>query len=257
MRHTLRALRLIITVLWIVALLLPVAAAFSLLKLLEARNISVQELALSLYNGNLSISIPFCINNTGFYDLTDISVDLQINRGNMAITTVSKQLPKIPAGEMVNSSFHASVSLEEIFSKHIGIVTNDTYLDINTALKFTVAYALTLGIARNFTFHWGAPFNNLTVGDFSYNTTFQALSFSVSFNNHASFPVNGSLKAELYNSANALIGSSMKNLNIASGEHYQELFEIQISDPSNMRDAGFIRLYFADIQILEKWWRLL
>jgi hypothetical protein len=245
LRQTIRALGLIIAILWIITLLFPVTVAFSLMKLLEAKNMGIQETTISFSNGNFTLSMPFYINNTGFYDLSDIGVHIQMGRENKTISAASTQLPNIPAGKKADSSLNFSLSLEELVSKYSELLTNDTELDMNASLHLRVAYAIAFEASMEFTTHWGAPFHNLTIYDITYNTTTHVFSFSVSFDNHAFYPVNGSLTVNLYNSTSPLI-----DLDVPPEKSFQKSFEIAI-DPTTITPNGVIRLYFVNVPILE------
>jgi hypothetical protein len=222
------------------------------MKLLEAKNMGIQEPTITFSNGNFSLSMPFYINNTGFYDLSDISVHIQIGRENKTISAVSAQLPNVPAGTKMDSSFNFSFSLEELVSKYSELLTNDTELDVNASLHLRVAYAIAFEASMGFTTHWSAPLYNLTISTPYYNMTH--VTFSISFDNHAFYPVNGTLTASLYNSTNALIGSDTQYVNVPSGESFQTSFAITVTDPATMTSKVFIRLYFVNVQISEKEW---
>lgn len=250
MRHTVKALRLIIVVLWIAVLLLPITVALSLWKIFEARNnAGLGEPSFSMSNGNFSISVPFYMNNTGFYDISELRVNIRICDGSNEILEFSTQPLNIPAGRMVTSSLNASVSLTDVLSRDRELLTNSKDLDVSVALHFQVAYVLAFNVARNFPFKWGAPFSNLTINYMGKNTTHAFL--LVSFHNNASFPLSGPLKVELYNLQNVSIGSATQSLDVASNGLYQESFEIPISQAA---EEGIIRLFFVDILISEKRW---
>lgn len=254
MHQTIRALRWIIAILWITALLLPVTVAFSLIKIVEAKGIGVQEPRGSLSDGNFSLSIPFYINNTGFYDLTEVEVNLNIYRENDRISTLSAKLPTVPAGEMVNSSCNASLSLEELLSKHRALLTDDAELNVNASIHFRIASAMTFTIPTGFTMPWGAPFHKIAIYNMTYDEVSHIFSASVSFKNHAFFHVNGSLLIKLYNSAGELIGSAVQNVNVPSKRTFQDSLKLRIDDPSKLTREGVLRLYLLDTQIWEETW---
>ena len=254
MRQTIRALGWIIVILWITTLLLPVTVAFSLMKLLEAKNMGIQEPTISFSNGNFTLSMPFYMNNTGFYDLSDISINIKIGRENKTISTSSTQLPNVPAGTMANSSCDISFSLEELVLKYSELLTNDTELGVNASLRLRVAYAIAFEASMEFTIHWDAPLYNLTIYDVAYNSANRTFSFSISFDNHAPYPVNGTLTTNLYNSINALIGSDIKYVNVPSRDKFNKSFAITLDPTATMTPNGVIRLYFAGAQISEKAW---
>lgn len=256
MRHTVRALGLIIAFLWIVTLSFPVTVAFSLMKLLKAKNMGIQEPTIEFSNGNFTFSTPLYINNTGFCEISDVNVKMQINRKNMTFLTVSTQLPNVPVGAMLNSRCNFSLSFEELVLKDSELLTNDADLDVNASLHLRVTHAIAFEFSMEFTTRWNAPFNNLTVYNIAYNNQTHVFSFSISFENHAFYPLNGKFTTELYNSTNALVGSAMQYVDVQPKEIFQTFFTLTIDDPSKMTREGVIRIYFVDVQISEETWML-
>ncbi|MEM2953498.1 MAG: hypothetical protein QXU21_04400 [Candidatus Bathyarchaeia archaeon] len=254
MHHTIRALGWIIAILWIIILILPVSVAFSLLELLEAENIGLKEPEGFMFNGNVSISIPFYVANPGFYNLENVKLDLQIKVGTKTISTSSAELPNVPAGEMVDSRCNLSLSLKEMLSNNKELLTNDADLNGNASLSFRVASVIAFRVSTGFSIHWGAPLNGLTLYRITYNEVSRIFSISLSFHNNAFFQLNASLLVKLYNSARELIGSTVQNVNVPSQESFQDSLEIIIDDPSKITSEGILRLYLADIQILEEAW---
>lgn len=250
MRHTIRALRLVIVVLWIAVLLMPVTVALSLWEIFKARNnVSIREPSFSMLNGDIFISVPFFMNNTGFYDISELFANIRVYDENREIAEFSTEPLNIPAGRIVKSSLNVSGSLSDIISRDRALFTSSKDLDVSVALHFQAANILAFSIARNFTYKWGAPFSNLTINYIPINATHA--SFLISFYNNASFPLSGPLKVELFNLQNVSIGSALQVLDVASGWFYQELIEIPVSGAA---DEGIIRLFFADILIIERLW---
>ncbi|MEM3874036.1 MAG: hypothetical protein QXU45_02765 [Candidatus Bathyarchaeia archaeon] len=250
MRHTVRALRLVIIVLWFAVLLMPVTVALSLWEIFEARNnVAIGEPSFSVSDEDFFISVPFFINNTGFYDISELFAKIRVYNGNEEIMEFSTEPLNIPAGRMVKSSLNVSGSLADIISRDKELLTSSKDLDVSVALHFQVACILAFNIARNFTYKWGAPFSNLTINYIRINATH--VSFLISFYNNASFPLSGLLKVGLFNLQNVSIGSASQVLDVASGGFYRELFEIPVSETV---DEGIIRLFFADILIVERSW---
>ncbi|MGQ9640573.1 MAG: hypothetical protein ACUVUF_00420 [Candidatus Bathycorpusculaceae bacterium] len=255
MRQTIRAIGWLIAVLWIFTLLLPITVGLSLMRLLESKAMGIQEPTFSFQNGNFSIAMPFYVNNTGFYDLSNISVNVQIQKGNKTISAFLALLPDVPAGVMVNSSCDFSVSLEEIASKDAELFMNDTELSVDAGLGFRVAYVIALGVSMTFPTSWLAPFYNLTASSFAYDSV-NKFSMLLSFVNHAQFPIGGSLIVRLYDEDNELLGSTSQLISVLSDEAFSNVFEITVDEPSKMTDNGLIRVYFEEVQIWEGEWTL-
>lgn len=247
----------IITFLWIITFILPVSVAFSLLRIAEGRNVGIQEPTFSFLDGNLSVNMPFYINNTGFYDLSDIGLNVKLGRENKTIIALSEKLPDVPAGRTVNGSLSFSKNLTEVLLNNRELLTNDTELDVNVSLGFRVAYTIAFNVAMRFPTSWGAPFYNLRLGEPSFqplNQTHWNAAVPISFENHAYYPVSWPLLIELYNSRNESIGSIFRDLNVPPGEAFQDVFEVAV-DPSKITPNGIARIYFGGMKIFEEEWR--
>ncbi len=250
MRHTVRALRLAIAVLWIAVLLTPVTVALSLREIFEARNnVAIGKPSFSMSDENLLISLPFFINNTGFYDISELFAKIRVYDEGEEIAEFSTQPLNIPARRTVESSLNASCNLAEVISKDAELLTDSKDLDVCVALHFHVAHILAFKIARNFTYRWDAPFSNLTV---NYTRVNAMHVFSVSFYNNALFPLSGPLKVELFNLQNVCIGSAVQILDVAPNEYYQCSFIFEAVEIADM--IRLIRISFADMLVVERRW---
>ncbi len=257
MRQTIKALGWIIAILWIAVLLLPATVALSILQLMEGQNFGIQEPTFTVSpEGNFTMSMPVYVNNTGFYDLSEITVTIKITKENRTISTLATTLPDVPARTMASSNCTISSSLAELFAQDRELLTNTATLIMRATLHFRVAYAIAFNGTMNFPVDWGAPFNNLDINVINYNLTSGTVSVSINFDNDAYFDLSGPLLIKLYNAEEELISSSQMNLNISSQTHFQDLFEMTVSDPSKMSNSGSIRLYFLDMEIFEGGWIL-
>jgi len=256
-RQTIRALGWAIRILWIIALLLPLTVGISLWSISNPKSIGFQEPVVSFSNKTFSFFVPFHINYTGLYDLIDIGMTVFVRKGNKIIapSPFSIPLPNIPAGQLSNLNYSISFNLTEMAEKNRELLTEDTGLNLTVSLRFRIAYVIAFEVSTNVMWWWGAPFYNLTVSEARYNVTSQTFSGLVDFENHAQFTTNGTMLFEIYNNQSELIGSGEKFLSVASGESFHEFFESTI-DPSKVTPNIVIRVYFEDVEILEKEWIL-
>jgi hypothetical protein len=134
-----RAFSWTIAILWIVTLLLPITIAVSLLQFANSNNIGFREPTFSYSNGNIFLSAPFYINNTGYYDLSDINITIGIKDGDKALARFSRNYPPIPAGVLLNETYDASVSLDQIASIDSEIFVQDKTLNLDGYLFFRIA----------------------------------------------------------------------------------------------------------------------
>jgi len=232
---------------------LPVTIGISLLRILEQPNaIGFKEPTVSFSNGTFSLSAPFYINNTGYYDLSDINVTILIGRNNTTLAAFSSPLLNVPAGTTLNSSYDLSFDIEKIVSKSTELLTDDTTLNLSISTFFEIAYVMSLGVSTNMTTSWGAPFYNLTVSEVSWNFSTQEFTVVLSFENHACFTVNGTILLEMCNSRSELIGLIETCLDVPSDSLFHDVLKLTV-DRSKMTDNGIIHIYFENVQILEEW----
>jgi len=199
------------------------------------------------------MSAPFYINNTGFYDLSDLNITIQIINNNKLIAKFSKLFPKVPAESLLSATYDVSLSLEELGSENKELLTNNTSLDLAVAASLRIAYAIGFGISANTTMEWGAPFNNITISNVAYNSGSHEFYLSLSFENDAAFPISGALKVETVNASNETIGSTIQPIDVASGTPFQADLVIPV-DSSKVIGPGVFRVYFLDFLILEAGW---
>ncbi|MCK4433898.1 hypothetical protein KAU92_00290 [Candidatus Bathyarchaeota archaeon] len=257
MRQTIKALGWAIIILWVITLLLPITIGLSLLKFLEQPNaIGFREPVVSFSNGEFSLFAPFYINNTGYYDLSNINITILFRSDNETVSTFSTVLPNVPAGTMVNSSYNISFGLEEIVSMSTDLLTEDTSLNLGVSIFFQVAHVIGVGVSTNITIPWKAPLHDLTISEVSYDPSSQKFSLPVSFKNNAYFTVKGTVLVEVYNNRGELVLSIDKDLDVHSNSFFQGLFEITI-DPlivHELIENGMVRVYFENTQIFEEEW---
>ncbi len=224
-------------------------------EMLGTKTMGVEEPTVTFSGGTFYMSAPFYINNTGFYDLSDLNITIQIISNNTLIARFSKLFPKVPAKSLLSATYDISLSLKELGSKNKKLLTNNTSLDLGVAASLRIAYAIGFGISANTTMEWGAPFNNITISNVNYDSSNHEFHLSLSFENGATFPINGALKIDAVNTSNRTIGSTIQPIDVASGTSFQADLAIP-ADSSEITKTGVFRVYFLDMLILEAGWSL-
>lgn len=252
MRQTIKMLNWIIKILWIVTLLLPVTVALSLANLLEGENFGFREPTTSFSDGTFIMVAPFYVNNTGFYDLSSINFTIILRDHDQKIASSSKFLPTIRAGTKTEANYTFSFTLENISMTGKQLLTEDKDLNLSASISFQVAYAITLGVSGEFIMRWYAPFYNLTITEFEYDTITQKFSATVEFDNHAQFAIGGEFLIEIFNGDKSrLLGSTSQVLNAPSGQHFRGSFEITNAFPSYTTPTVLVCFYLNDVSIFE------
>jgi len=222
-------------------------------ELLGAKAIGIEEPTVTFSDNTFYMSAPFYINNTGFYDLSDLNITIQVINSNKLVARFSKLFPKVPAKSLLSATYDVSLSLEELGSKNKELLTNNTSLDLAVAASLRIAYTIGFGISANTTMEWGAPFNNITISNVNYDSSSHEFNLALSFENDAAFPVNGGLKIDTVNALNETIGSTIQPIDVASGTPFQTYLAIPV-DSSKVIGPGVFRVYFLDLLILEAGW---
>jgi len=253
-QQTIKALSWAIGILWVFVLVLPITIAVSLSKLAEPGTIGVKQSEVSYSNNIFSLSSPFYINNTGFYDLTDINFTISINDAFGKLSTTSALIPTIRAGSIANSSFIINVSVAKLSPRIFALLTNDTDLNLGVSASFGAAHAMTFRVSTNFSQPWRAPFYNFTVLAIIYDSASAQLSISASFENHANYPLNGSFTLQAYNNRSKRIGYFQDEVNVQPSSPFSGSYEFGI-DAAELTSNNYVGLYFEDTEILEQEWQ--
>ncbi len=249
MKYAIRALGWATAILWIFVMLFSGTLAYS------AMQIGVnfeQDPEVTVSNYTMTMSIPFSISNGGYYDISNLDIATSIVAENEAVITSSTTLvPLISRGDTVSKTHDISVSLDDILAKNLTfMLLNDTDLNVDMLVALTYAHAIPLKISSNLTVPWGAPLSNLTIGEptFTRQPPYRA-EVPVSFENHAFFSLNGTLRLEIVE-RNDLIGWADESISVPSEDSYNSTILVTIDRIPRL--VIEVRLYLNEIY-LESW----
>jgi hypothetical protein len=240
MKNAIRALGWATTVLWVLVILFSGTVVYSATQI---RMNLKEKPQVTASNNSLKMSIPFSVNNGGLYDISELNITTCVVAENETIISRSTSLvPLIPKASTVNATHDISLGLDDIFAKNLTyMLFNDANLSVDMFVGLTYAYVLPLKISFNTTMPWGAPLYNLTVGDISIVSPNQ-VNVSLSFENHAFFSLNGTIRLEIVDGFNRLMGSGATDIFVPPEGSYDDVITMLITgDPRGMTE---VRLYF-------------
>ncbi len=240
MRYAIRALGWATIALWILIISFSATVVYSAMQI--GLNFGGTP-EFSASNSELTVSIPFSISNGGLYDISQLNITTCIIAENeTALSSSTSLVPLIPKKSTVNESYSISLSLEDLVAKNLTyMLFNDTNLNVDMFVGLTYAYAIPLKIASNQTMPWGAPFHNLTVAGISVAPPNQ-VGVSLSFDNHAFFSINGTVRLEIFDASDNQIGSGTSNIFVAAGDRYGDILPVMMTgDPYAVAK---VHLYF-------------
>lgn len=212
MRQAIRALSWATKIFWIVIAVFMITCLYSAMGLMGG--IQFGKLEVSSSNGTATVSLPFSFNNTGFYDISELNITTRIVGYNGTLISTSTTLvPLIPHGSIVEEVHNISISLDEIVSKNLTYLffnSGNLSTEIFAGLRF--AHIFPFQISINATMPWGAPLNNFSIGEISFDYINQKMIIPLSFKNDSPFDVSGNVYFDIYNYENELVDSGMTTL---------------------------------------------
>jgi hypothetical protein len=250
MRYVVRALGWTTKIIWILMIFFAATSVYSALNV----KMGFGQLQVFPSSGCMIISVPLFVNNTGLYDLSELNMTAIVTDCNKSLVSTSTTfVPSIPRGSSIETAHNVSMSLDNITSKLLDYLFNDSIFNLDLSLELNFARAIPFQVSTNMTMPWGAPLYNFSIGQISYNFlnfTHQEAIIHISFENHSPyFDVDGTMRVEIYNdnaTANdngELLAFSTSNLNVPSHSGYDGQVET-IVDVSKVTGSGEVHFYF-------------
>jgi len=252
MKQAIRFLGWAARVLWIVVIIFSITALLSGMNLLFS--IMPREPTFSLSEGAAVMSIPFVLNNTGYYDITDLNVTTLVTDHHGAqISRATNVVPLIPRGNCTNATLSIVVNLTEIASRDLTyLLLEDGNFTLATSVSLRFAYAIPLRMSLNATMPWGAPLHNFSVGGLSFdlfNLTHLKALIPLGFENHSPFlDINATVRFELYNDTGGIIGSETIDLHRPPNSEFEEDRGEVLLSRLDATPSGKVRVYFETPQ---------
>lgn len=241
MKQALRALGWATKILWISMIAFMLTVAYSAMNI----RAGLEEPEPPLFsNGLMTMALPFFINNTGFYDISELNITTNINDYNGTLVSTSTTLvPLIPPESVVEKTHNVSINLDYLTQNLAYLIFNDSDLTIDVFIAMTFAHAIPLQISTNTTMSWGAPLHNFSIGEISFDSINQEMIIPLSFENHSPFAINGTMRLEFYNSGNEYLGSGTTEVSAPSNSAYEDRIEVSV-DVTKLTENGQAHFYF-------------
>jgi hypothetical protein len=239
MKQAIRALGWANAIFWIILLLFAITIVYSAVQIQPRFG----EPSVTNSNGTSVVALPLSIYNGGFYDINKFSITTQIsdNQGS-AISWSSTLVPILPKGENTTIEHKMILSIEQAATSNLSyLLFNDSELNVQAIVKLLYANAFPVEISTNFTTPWGAPFASLTLGNISVISPTR-VSMPLSFENHSFLEMNGTVRVEIVDNANTVIGGTSVPFDAPPETRFERNIEITVSgSPTQIREA---RLFY-------------
>lgn len=248
MNVPIRALGIATSIFWILLIAFLALSAYSFKDL----NFDFGEPQLTTApDGQLLFSLPLYIDNRGYCSLKEFSLSTIFSDSEgVEISRANTFVPVIPSGKNVTIFHNFTMSMDSVLENAEQYLFDDNNLTASVTAGLTFAELLPAQISTNFTFPWGAPFHNFALGQPSFgrfNSTYSTMSVPMSFENHAALDLEGSIRAELFDSVGSSLGESQTQFFVPQQtscngnlEFYIPLSTASLSTANN----GHFKVYF-------------
>jgi len=242
MRQAIRALSWAIYIFWIILLFFTLTAVYSVFEFAPGFG----EPYTNVSDESLTVSLPFYINNGGFYDISNLQLATHIRDDQGSpVSNSSTLVPHIPRGSNVSVTHTTSIDFSQMPADVLPrLLFNDSALDVEFALSLNYASAIPCGISGNLSMSWGAPLSNLAVGGISLrplNATHFTAGVPASFENHSPMSLDGSMRLELADSYGRTLGYGTSVLDVLPESNYSSVLDLVVPTSGTIREA---RLFF-------------
>jgi hypothetical protein len=233
------------TIFWIFLVIFCISAAYS------AKDLSFdfkEPIVEVRSDNNLHFSMPITIMNRGFYDLGNFNITSTIlaSSGTM-MTSGSTFVPTIPKGEAIPILHNMTLDLNNAMQNNQEYLFNDSSLMVVESVSMRIAEVIPIQASSNFTMPWGAPLYNFALGvpQYSlYNSTHSVTTIPISFENHAVFPVTGTIQIRMFGRGHVLLASGLINVDTAPNTPYSGQLTMYVLT-SNASSRGRFEVTFS------------
>jgi len=227
MRQAIRALGWATTALWIFVLIFMGTVFYSLANL----GVEVGQSEAFPSNEGLTMSLPLLINNTGYYDISELNLTTYVTDCNRTLVSASTTyVPSISSGISIERAHNISISLNEFVPKNLTyLFFNDSVLNVDTFMILKFAQTIYFQMSTNTTMLWGAPLYNFSINEISCNLTDRTLTVPIEFENHSPFDINGTIRLDVYDDENEQIGYGEATVSATSHSGYEDQIELFVN----------------------------
>jgi hypothetical protein len=243
MRIPIRMISIATTFFWIFLIVFLVSAVYSAK---DVRfNFGEPQIGLTSDN-KILFSLPITIDNKGYYNIGCFNLTTEIlDREGFRITRASTFIPVIEKDRQVTATHNVTIDINDLQNSH-DYLFNDTELEVRETVSIKLAEGIPVQASTNLSMPWGAPLYNFTLGEIEYaglNGTHMTVTVPISFENHASFDLTGSIQMSMYNSISSLVSEGQTKIETPQNTQYYGHIELNVPI-TGITENGYFEVYF-------------
>lgn len=257
MNITIRMLSIATIILWLVILFFSVTAVYSVMNL----SVNLGEVQSLPSTSGITFSLPFSIDNNGYYEITDLNLTTRVtNLNETLINQTETFVQSIPQNTTVNATHTIPINLDNIASlNYAHLLFEDSEFNVEIYVGLNFARAVPVQLSTNATIPWGAPLADFSVGNISVsslNLTHAEALATISFENHGILNLIGTLKLEFYNDSKSLITLGEIIIDAPSQQSYSDniIMYISLEDASRLTGSVKVHAIFENPMFTLDWW---
>lgn len=244
MKQTLRALGWATTIFWIFLIAFAGTCVYSAAN----TRIKLGEPQVFPSETAITISFPLFINNSGYYDISDLNVTTLLEDiDGVCVSKSTTIITLVPKGRNIVKTHNITINLNDIAYNFYYYLFNDTEFNLQQHFKLKFARVIPFHALANMKIPWGAPLYNFSVKQVSYQCSYLTnctVTVSFAFENHSPyFDVIGKLRLEIYNSNGEQIGIGETTADAPSHSSFEGTVDIVV-DGEKFTAQGEIFFYF-------------
>ncbi|MDH5448139.1 MAG: hypothetical protein OEY24_05735 [Candidatus Bathyarchaeota archaeon] len=227
---------------WIMVLAFAVTCAYSVTLV----RVNFGEPILTSTEEDFTVTLPIIFDNKGYYNIADFNVTtLIVDYENRQISKAAAYIAQIPPQNNAIIFHNVSFNVNEIMTR-VDYLFDDSNFTLYGSIYLNYANLIPFGFEANATIPWGAPLFNFTTDmpEYSaYNTTHLGVNVPISFQNHSPyFTVTGTIRIEIFNDRNQLMGEDTASIDVPSNADYDNEIGMLVN-AGMLTERGQIRVY--------------
>jgi len=243
MRIPIRMISISTTFFWIFLIVFLVSAVYSV----KDVQFDFGEPQIGLTSDNkILFSLPITIDNKGYYNIGCFNLTTEIlDREGFMITRASTFIPVIEKDRQVMATHNVTIDINDLQNSQ-DYLFNDTELEVRETVSIKLAEVIPVQASTNVSMPWGAPLYNFTLGKIEYaglNGTHMTVTVPISFENHASFDLTGSIQMRMYNSTEILVSEGQTTIETPQNTQYYGHVELNVP-AIGITENGYFEVYF-------------
>ena len=256
MKIVIRMLKIATMVLWLIILFFSATAVYSVTQL----SVSTGEPEILPSVTGIRFSLPFSINNGGYYEIADLNLTTRVtDQYGVLLDETQTFVPSIAPETNLTANHVISIGLNDILSvNQTSLLLEDGDFNVEVYAGLNFAHAVPVLLNLNTSIPWGAPFANFEIHETSvsnYNGTHVQATIPIRFENHAILDIYGTLSIDAYNNLGQRIGSGTTEINALSG--YGVYADIPIYVPQknvpSLSGSGRFHVVFQTVMFTVEW----